>query len=163
MEKGDTLTVQLGVVDKPTSQGFTIRKGIMQEAIDRRFAKGQPSVDGTLESNFDGKLRLVDVSHQVVRAWIDGDRVMGEIRIIRGTVMGDVLSALVGVKKEISCSSVGYGTVKDNQVCDDYSLMTFNVKDRSPSSDVVVSRSKDDSDDHEGEVFNPYTGKWNFL
>lgn len=163
MKKGDTLTVQLGVVDKPTLQGFTIRKGIMQEAIDRRFAQGQPSVLGTLESNFDGKLRLVDVSHQVVRAWIDGDRVMGEIRIIRGTVMGDALSALVGVRKEISCSSVGYGTVKDNQVCDDYSLMTFNVKDRSPSSDVVVSRSKDDSDDHEGEVFNPYTGKWNFL
>jgi hypothetical protein len=102
---------------------------IMEKAIEKRFKDGTP-VLGFGEKGVPLKLR--DVTHQVLRAWIDGDNIMGEIRLI-----GDPGSNPDRVKIEamdiIFCSSVGYGCTRDEDgtpvVEDDYALVTFNIRD----------------------------------
>ena len=125
--KSDILKVKLGTVNKVTEAGWRMPADVMQKAIDERFRDGATVLGCLGESGL--PIKLKEVTHQVLRAWIEGDTIMGEIRLI-----GDNLArAKVEAMEFISCSSVGYGTTKDEGgtlvVQDGYILTTFNIRE----------------------------------
>lgn len=125
-EAGGTITVKFGTVDRENGAGYIMPKAVMQRAIDERFRESRPVLGclGTKEWN----LQLKDVVFQVIRAWIDGDAIMGEIKLLGDP---DVNSdrAMLEAMTLIEGYSVGFGTVSryDRIVQNDYVLDRFDL------------------------------------
>ena len=103
--------------------------GEIQEDIEGRRVLGE------LDHPADAKIHLDRVSHLVTKLYMEGDEVFGEIEILGGTPMGDILKALTNNGVTIGISSRGVGdmdTVTESgqeflEVLPGYTFVTFDV------------------------------------
>ena len=67
---------------------------------------------GELDHPDDSVINLKNCSHMVTDIWIDGNNVMGKIRVL-GTPAGEILRALIDGGATVGVSSRGMGSVRE--------------------------------------------------
>ncbi len=91
---------------------------------------------GELDHPADAKIHMDRVSHLISKLWMESNGgVFGELEILRGTIMGDQLAALVDNGVTVGISSRGVGDLEDvmvegqvlQRVMPGYTLVTFDV------------------------------------
>jgi phage head maturation protease len=91
---------------------------------------------GELDHPADAKIHMDRVSHLISKLWMEANGgVFGELEILRGTIMGDQLAALVDNGVTVGISSRGVGDLEDvmvegqvlQRVMPGYTLVTFDV------------------------------------
>ena len=94
-----------------------------KKIVDERRALGE------LDHPDDSVINLKNASHMVIDIWMDGDSVMGKVRVL-DTPAGQVLKALVDAGVSLGISSRGLGSTKDKDgktmVEDDFQLICFD-------------------------------------
>jgi len=85
---------------------------------------------GELDHPEESVINLKNVSHMVTEIWMDGNKVMGKMKVLE-TPSGDILRSLVDSGVSIGISSRGLGSVKENAgktiVEDDFQLICFDM------------------------------------
>jgi hypothetical protein len=94
-----------------------------KKLVDERRALGE------LDHPDDSVINLKNASHMVIDIWMDGENVMGKVRVL-DTPAGQVLKALVDAGVSLGISSRGLGSTKDKDgktmVEDDFQLICFD-------------------------------------
>lgn len=128
---------QFQYADRPNANGRVYGRKVLEEAI-RAL---QPEIKarrvlGELDHPADAKIHMDRVSHLVTKLWMeDNGGVFGELEILRGTIMGDQLAALVDNQVTVGISSRGAGDLEEiemngqvyQSVAPGYTLVTFDV------------------------------------
>lgn len=128
---------QFQYADRPNANGRIYGRKILEEAIKAL----QPEIKarrvlGELDHPADAKIHMDRVSHLVTKLWMeDNGGVFGELEILRGTIMGDQLAALVDNQVTVGISSRGAGELEEvemngqvyQKVSPGYTLVTFDV------------------------------------
>lgn len=128
---------QVQYADRPNANGRIYERDILGEAV-RAL---QPDIQarrvlGELDHPADAKIHMDRVSHLMTKLWMEDDGgVYGELEILRGTIMGDQLAALVENGVTVGISSRGVGDLDDvvfegqmfQRVLPGYTLVTFDV------------------------------------
>ena len=94
-----------------------------KKLVDERRALGE------LDHPDDSVINLKNASHMVIDIWMDGENVMGKVRVL-DTPSGQVLKALVDAGVSLGISSRGLGSTKQKDgktmVEDDFQLICFD-------------------------------------
>lgn len=128
---------QFQYADRPNANGRVYSRRVLEEAIKAL----QPEIKarrvlGELDHPADAKIHMDRVSHLVTKLWMeDNGGVFGELEILRGTIMGDQLAALVDNQVTVGISSRGAGDLEEiemngqvyQSVAPGYTLVTFDV------------------------------------
>jgi phage head maturation protease len=147
---------QFQFADRANANGRIYERPVLEAAV-RALQEdiGARRVLGELDHPADAKIHMDRVSHLISRLWIEENGgVFGELEILRGTIMGDQLAALVDNGVTVGISSRGVGDLEDvmvegqvlQRVMPGYTLVTFDVVGE-PSVDgsflsVVESKQK---------------------
>ncbi len=102
---------------------------------------------GELDHPDDSVINLKNASHLVTEIWMDGDAVMGKVKVLN-TPSGMVLKSLVESGVKLGISSRGMGSVKNVNgntiVQDDFQLICFDfVSEPSTPNAFMVKESKE--------------------
>ena len=102
---------------------------------------------GELDHPDDSVINLKNCSHMVTDIWIDGNNVMGKIRVL-GTPAGEILRALIDGGATVGVSSRGMGSVREEGgrtiVEDDFQLICFDmVSEPSTPGAFMMREAKD--------------------
>jgi hypothetical protein len=85
---------------------------------------------GELDHPDDSVINLKNVSHTVTDMWMEGNKVMGKIKVLN-TPSGKILQELVNGGITVGVSSRGMGSVSESQgntvVEDDFQLICFDM------------------------------------
>jgi hypothetical protein len=108
---------------------------------------------GELDHPDDSVINLKNASHLVTSIWMDGDVVMGKVKVL-DTPSGQVLKSLVESGVKLGISSRGMGSVENRNgqtvVQDDFQLICFDfVSEPSTPEAFMVKEGKD----YTNEVF----------
>lgn len=128
---------QFQYADRPNANGRIYGRKVLEEAIKAL----QPEIKarrvlGELDHPADAKIHMDRVSHLVTKLWMESNgAVFGELEILRGTIMGDQLAALVDNQVTVGISSRGAGDLEEvemngqvyQSVAPGYTLVTFDV------------------------------------
>lgn len=128
---------QFQYADRPNANGRVYGRKVLEEAIKAL----QPEIKarrvlGELDHPADAKIHMDRVSHLVTKLWMESNGgVFGELEILRGTIMGDQLAALVDNQVTVGISSRGAGDLEEiemngqvyQSVAPGYTLVTFDV------------------------------------
>ena len=139
-----------GQVDKPTANGRTYPRSIMEREIKKmseRITNG--TVVGSLDHPGDGKSRLKDASHIIHKVWMSEDGSMNlRAEIVEECDNGRNLAAFMRRGAKIGMSSRGMGSTRqegDRQVVnEDYKLSTFDFVADPAVSDAVPAAFVED-------------------
>ena len=102
---------------------------------------------GELDHPDDSVINLKNASHLVTSIWMEGDNVMGKIKVL-DTPSGQVLKSLVESGVKLGISSRGMGSVENQNgqtiVQDDFQLICFDfVSEPSTPEAFMVKEAKD--------------------
>lgn len=102
---------------------------------------------GELDHPDDSVINLKNASHLVTEIWMDGDAVMGKVKVLN-TPSGMVLKSLVESGVKLGISSRGMGSVKNvngrTVVQDDFQLICFDfVSEPSTPNAFMVKEAKE--------------------
>lgn len=102
---------------------------------------------GELDHPEDSIINLKNASHLVTSIWMDGDAVMGKVRVLE-TPSGKVLKSLVEAGVTLGISSRGMGSVENKNgkvyVLDDFQLICFDfVSEPSTPEAFMVQEAKE--------------------
>lgn len=102
---------------------------------------------GELDHPEDSVINLKNASHLVTSIWMDGDAVMGKVRVLE-TPSGKVLKSLVEAGVTLGISSRGMGSVENKNgkvyVLDDFQLICFDfVSEPSTPEAFMVQEAKE--------------------
>jgi len=102
---------------------------------------------GELDHPDDSVINLKNACHLVTSIWMEGDNVMGKIKVL-DTPSGQVLKSLVESGVKLGISSRGMGSVEDQNgqiiVQDDFQLICFDfVSEPSTPEAFMVKEAKD--------------------
>jgi hypothetical protein len=105
---------------------------------------------GELDHPDSSIVELKNVSHNVTKIWMEGNKVMGKIKVLQETPMGKILAGLVKEGIPIGISSRGTGSVRESNgitlVEDDFQLICFDiVSDPSTSGAFMMTEARDPS------------------
>ena len=85
---------------------------------------------GELDHPDDSVITLANVSHAVTKIWMEGNNVMGKIKVL-DTPSGKILQELINGGVTVGVSSRGMGSVREEQgqtiVEDDFQLICFDM------------------------------------
>ena len=103
---------------------------------------------GELDHPDTSVIQLEKCSHLVTEIWMDGNKVMGKIKVLTETPMGKILAGLVKEGVSLGISSRGQGSVRENDgvtiVEDDFQLICFDmVSDPSTAGAFMMTESKE--------------------
>lgn len=103
---------------------------------------------GELDHPESSVVELKSVSHTVTKIWMEGNKVMGKIRVLQETPMGKILAGLVKEGIPLGISSRGTGSVRESNgvtmVEDDFQLICFDmVSDPSTAGAFMMTEAKD--------------------
>jgi len=105
--------------DVPTGNGNIYPKEVLRKAVEEYASKTRRF--GPLRA--DGKVALKDIAFEVMDVRMEETKIVAEIDIFdRGVGTAAALR-----EKLARLSPVGYGTVRDGRVQDDYILAGFNI------------------------------------
>ena len=102
---------------------------------------------GELDHPDSSVINLVNVSHMVTQIWMEGNDVIGKIKVLN-TPSGKVLQELVGAGVKTGISSRGLGSVKEQNgqtiVEDDFQLICFDIvsEPSTPGAFMAVSENR---------------------
>jgi hypothetical protein len=102
---------------------------------------------GELDHPDDSVINLKNASHLVTSIWMDGDTVMGKVKVLN-TPSGQVLKSLVESGVKLGISSRGMGSVENRKgqtvVQDDFQLICFDfVSEPSTPEAFMVKEAKE--------------------
>jgi len=102
---------------------------------------------GELDHPDDSVINLKNASHLVTSIWMDGDTVMGKVKVL-DTPSGKVLKSLVESGVKLGISSRGMGSVENRNgqtvVQDDFQLICFDfVSEPSTPEAFMVKEGKE--------------------
>jgi hypothetical protein len=102
---------------------------------------------GELDHPDDSVINLKNVSHTVTDMWMEGNKVMGKIKVLN-TPSGKILQELVNGGITVGVSSRGMGSVSESQgntvVEDDFQLICFDmVSEPSTPGAFMMKEAKD--------------------
>lgn len=102
---------------------------------------------GELDHPDDSVINLKNASHLVTSIWMDGDTVMGKVKVL-DTPSGQVLKSLVESGVKLGISSRGMGSVENRNgqtvVQDDFQLICFDfVSEPSTPEAFMVKEAKE--------------------
>ena len=102
---------------------------------------------GELDHPDDSVINLKNASHLVTSIWMDGDTVMGKVKVLN-TPSGQVLKSLVESGVKLGISSRGMGSVENRNgqtvVQDDFQLICFDfVSEPSTPEAFMVKEAKE--------------------
>ncbi len=105
---------------------------------------------GELDHPDTSVIQLEKCSHLVTDIWMEGNKVMGKIKVLTETPMGKILAGLVKEGVSLGISSRGQGSVRENNgvtiVEDDFQLICFDmVSDPSTAGAFMMTESKERS------------------
>jgi len=108
-------------------------KRVLTEKVDKYidlYVK-QHRAYGELDHPDSNQVSLQKASHTIEKLYWDGNTLIGVIEIINGTIMGDIVKAILLAGKTIGISSRGLGSVKkiENnivEVQDDYDIICWD-------------------------------------
>jgi len=130
------LTGQFQYANKPNHNGRIYELGILEHAVKEiQEDITHRRVMGELDHPQDAKIHLDRVSHLVSKLWMEGDQVLGELEIVKGTPCGDILGALVNSGVTVGISSRGVGDMESTMLEGDevmkvlpgYTFVTYDV------------------------------------
>ena len=103
---------------------------------------------GELDHPDTSVIQLEKCSHLVTDIWMEGNKVMGKIKVLTETPMGKILAGLVKEGVSLGISSRGQGSVRENNgvtiVEDDFQLICFDmVSDPSTAGAFMMTEAKD--------------------
>ena len=105
-------------------------KTLVREVENYKKAVKERRALGELDHPDDSVVNLKNCSHMVTDIWIDGNKVMGKIRVL-GTPAGEILRSLIDGGATVGVSSRGMGSVKEagdrTIVEDDFQLICFDM------------------------------------
>lgn len=118
---------------------------------------------GELDHPESSVVNLKNVSHNVVKMWWDGDKLMGEVEILT-TPSGNILKELLKCGITLGISSRGMGSVKKLsestvEVQDDFELIAFDFVSN-PSTMGAFMTPEARINESKSVVINPLTNKW---
>ena len=102
---------------------------------------------GELDHPDSSVINLVNVSHMVTQIWMEGNDVIGKIKVLN-TPSGKVLQELVNAGVKTGISSRGLGSVKEQNgqtiVEDDFQLICFDIvsEPSTPGAFMAVSENR---------------------
>ena len=102
---------------------------------------------GELDHPDSSVINLVNVSHMVTQIWMEGNDVIGKIKVLN-TPSGKVLQELVNAGVKTGISSRGLGSVKEQNgqtiVEDDFQLICFDIVSElsTPGAFMAVSENR---------------------
>ena len=107
---------------------------------------------GELDHPDDSVINLKNVSHSVTAIWMEGQNVMGKIKVL-DTPSGKILQELVNGGVTVGVSSRGMGSVSEQQgktiVEDDFQLICFDmVSEPSTPGAFMMKEAKDIKNPH---------------
>ena len=113
----------------------------------QREYKDQNRALGELDHPDDSVINLKNASHLVTSIWMDGDTVMGKVKVL-DTPSGQVLKSLVESGVKLGISSRGMGSVENRNgqtvVQDDFQLICFDfVSEPSTPEAFMVKEGKE--------------------
>lgn len=128
---------QFQFADRPNANGRIYDRSVLAQSIQeiRQDVVGR-RVLGELDHPSDAKIHMDRVSHLVTRLELQEDgSVYGELEVLRGTIMGDQLAALIENGVTVGISSRGVGDLEDlvyegarvQRVLEGFTLVTFDV------------------------------------
>ena len=102
---------------------------------------------GELDHPDDSVINLKNASHMVTEVWMDGNAVMGKVRVLN-TPSGKILQELVNDGVKLGISSRGMGSVSESNgqtiVEDDFQLICFDfVSEPSTPNAFMMKEAKD--------------------
>jgi len=102
---------------------------------------------GELDHPDDSVINLKNASHMVTEVWMDGNSVMGKVRVLN-TPSGKILQELVNDGVKLGISSRGMGSVSESNgqtiVEDDFQLICFDfVSEPSTPNAFMMKEAKD--------------------
>ena len=103
---------------------------------------------GELDHPDTSVIQLEKCSHLVTDIWMEGNKVMGKIKVLTETPMGKILAGLVKEGVSLGISSRGQGSVRENNgvtlVEDDFQLICFDmVSDPSTAGAFMMTEARD--------------------
>ena len=106
------------------------RKVLMREVENYKKVVDDRRALGELDHPEESVINLKNASHMITEIWMDGDKVMGKMKVLE-TPSGNILRSLVDSGVSIGISSRGLGSVKENAgktiVEDDFQLICFDM------------------------------------
>ena len=141
--------------DKPNANGRIYERAVLEHAVkDIQEDINGGRVIGELDHPADAKVHMDRVSHKITKLWMESNgEVFGEFQVLKGTLMGNQLAALIENNVMIGISSRGVGDMESfmvegeeyMKVMPGYMFITFDVV-HEPSvrgSFMSVMESKD--------------------
>lgn len=108
---------------------------------------------GELDHPDDSVINLKNASHLVIKIWMEGNNVMGKIKVL-DTPSGKILQDLVNGGVTVGVSSRGMGSVKEERgqtiVEDDFQLICFDMVSEPSTPGAFMTR---EAKEYKNEVF----------
>ena len=99
---------------------------------------------GELDHPESSVVELKSVSHTVTKIWMEGNKVMGKIRVLQETPMGKILAGIVKEGIPLGISSRGTGSVRESNgvtmVEDDFQLICFDMVSEPSTTGAFMMR-----------------------
>ena len=130
------------------------RKVLMREVENYKKVVDDRRALGELDHPEESVINLKNASHMITEIWMDGDKVMGKMKVLE-TPSGNILRSLVDSGVSIGISSRGLGSVKENAgktiVEDDFQLICFDMVSEPSTPGAFMMR---ENKSRINEVFN---------
>tara|TARA_Y100000114_G_scaffold152834_1_gene171793 strand:- start:2508 stop:3116 length:609 start_codon:yes stop_codon:yes gene_type:complete len=145
------LTGLMQEADKPNGNNRIYeKKTLVREVKNYRKLVEENRALGELDHPDNNIIELKNVSHCVTDIWMEGNKVMGKIKVLQETPMGAILAGLIKEGVKLGISSRGQGSVHESGgrtiVEDDFQLICFDiVSDPSTAGAFMMTEAKDPS------------------
>jgi hypothetical protein len=137
--------------EKPNGNNRIYRKETLIREVSnyKKLVKEKRSL-GELDHPDTSVVQLEKCSHLVTEIWMEGNKVMGKIKVLTETPMGKILAGLVREGVSLGISSRGQGSVSEKngitEVDDDFQLICFDmVSDPSTTGAFMMTEVKDNT------------------
>ena len=138
----------LATAEVKNGNGRYYPKALWKREIDKYMSSVRENrALGELDHPDDSVINLKNASHLVTSIWMDGDTVMGKVKVL-DTPSGQVLKSLVESGVKLGISSRGMGSVENRNgqtvVQDDFQLICFDfVSEPSTPEAFMVKEGKE--------------------
>jgi len=120
----------LATAEVENGNGRYYKKSLWERELDKYMESvNENRAMGELDHPDSQIINLKNVSHNIVKAWWDGNHIMGEIEILP-TPSGNILKALIESNIAVGVSSRGMGSLEEKddlmEVQDDFELLCWD-------------------------------------